>query len=408
MAAGLIPYLMSLDPAARTFTAQQAEKEATRRGAEAVRAGAGQALGVVPQLQMDDPRTRAFITSDAAKVAARGLQALGGAAATQNAVDGAAQASTDVNAGGSIGSGPGVTSAGLTPTTTTDLTSIGPDITKIQGVGGRTVYTNKGQAGYNEIRDMRDPLPSVASALRNVPDMPSVLHAQRDSLGNIVDGSATYGGVPRSAPAATRQSDAGLMFTANNTGAPVILGGGGNRFAEMDAQIDKYTRPGSSIFDQWRGRQLEKRRDKLALHESLLANSIANMTNAQTGQQRLGVDSQSALLNAMAHKYSADRTAEAHAASTKVEALKAQGPAWILAQQQKLIEAGKPAEAAALGRIFHPAAPVTPQVTAPQIPGQPHVIADPSGVRVFDAAAAQAAQAAAEVQRKREAVAGGL
>lgn len=320
-------------------------------------------------------------------------------AATANAVAGANAARTDTSAGGSIGSGPGVTPSGLSPTTSTDLSGIGPGITKIQGVGGRTVYTDKGQAGYDEIRDMRAPLPSIPSALRNVPEMMSVINPQR---GNAANGLAS--------PSVSSVGGAPTFIPGDGSTGPTILGRGSDPIADMDAQISKYMRPGSSIFDQWRGRQLEKRRDRMMMQSSLATNALANMTNAQTAQQRAGDTLTAAKLNADAHRYSADKTAAAHALTAQVDLAKSAGTIKINELIQRALQAKDWGTAQKLATLAHPQLPYG-NLQSLALEGMPGFMAQPNKeggvnlVNIKEMAAAQAAQAQqqqleAEAQRR--------
>lgn len=312
-------------------------------------------------------------------------------AATANAVTGANAARTDASAGGSIGSTP---SASLV-----DSTDLGGGITKFQGLRGGPVYTNKGQAGYDEIKDMRGPLPSVPAALQNVPEMMSVINPQRGTAANglVSPSVSSVGGAPTFIP-------------GNGNTGPTILGGGSDPIADMDAQISKYMRPGSSIFDQWRGRQLEKRRDRMMMQSSLAANALANMTNAQTAQQRAGDTLTAAKLNADAHRYSADKTAAAHALTAQVDLAKSAGTIKINELIQRALQAKDWGTAQKLATLAHPQLPYG-NLQSLALEGMPGFMAQPNKeggvnlVNIKEMAAAQAAQAQqqqleAEAQRR--------
>ena len=390
-AAGLIPYLMSLDPSARSFVARQTESEANRALSEAERAKAGTALGLVPQLQMADPSTRAFVTSDASKVAQRRLQSTTATpAATVNAVAGADAALNNAGSGVDVGADVGTPNPNKTRTALPGG-SVGAGlpagISRIDMPGEAPLYTNKGAAGYEEMRGVRSPLPSVTSALRNVPEMMSVINPQKG--GGLV--SPEVGG-------------SGPTFISGTNG-PTILGGGVDRIAEMDAQIDKYMRPGSSVFDMWRGRQLEKRRDRMMLHESLATNALANMTNAVTARQRASDALTTAQMTADAHRYAADQTAAAHRFSTAAELLKNKGQIMLNERIQAALGAGNTELAQQLSTLSHPVMPYGAP-TDLSLSGLPGFLAQPNkqgGVNVVDVKALVTAQAAqAKAQREEE------
>jgi hypothetical protein len=336
------------------------------------------------------------------------------------------------------------------------------------------LFTNKGLAGRDEIQGMKAPLPSVAGVLAGVPDMPSVIYGQRDQMGNLVDGPATYGGVARGGQSFVgggrpyRGNEVGGPFVGADVGGNMVNpgrsyvteparmgpngpeaaytrpsidvqigrgnGGGSNRsdgpmfssdggpqgggtglfspqadsrLSAMDEQIDKYTRPGASIFDQWRGRQLSKRRDAYDMHQTLRAGTGINAFNAETGRMKLGVEANSAMQTALAHRYGSDQTRAAHDNATQAELLKGAGDRWLIDQRNKLIREGKHAEADKLTRYIHPTVPQESRVTAPNIPGGPYAIAMPGGEVRFTSPEMEAAAAEkAKRDAQREAVAG--
>lgn len=266
------------------------------------------------------------------------------------------------------------------------------NIDRIDEQGKSPLFTNMGLAGRDDLAKMRAPLPSVESALRNVPNMPSVINPQRQSA--------------PAQPSVTSIGGAPTFIPGDGSTGPTILGGGGDRVSALDEQIDKYQKSGS-MFDSWRARQLEKRRDRMVANDTLRANVGVNALNAQTAQQKLDVDANSALLTARAHMYGADQTRAAHEATVQGDLLKNAGPMWRDAQLRKLVESGRYKDAMDFMRLQHPPAPQYPKQLVPTgMPGQAMYI-DENNVPQFVNAAELAAQAeAAKRNAQREAAAG--
>jgi len=308
-----------LDERAQVFVDQQRAKELARAQADSQRAASGQALGLYPQFQMSDPATRSFVQQGADAVLRRAQRA---PAATANAVTAAAAASTDANAGGSIGGGPGASS----PLTTTNLGFNG--VTKIQGLRGAPVYTNMGQAGYDEIQNMRAPSPTISAALRNVPEMPSVLNPS-----------------PAAAAAQPTVFSAGgapTFIPGDGSTGPTILGGGrglvspaaeDQTLSSLDSRIGSLLNS-NSIFDAWRARQLGRQRDRYVAGQVAQTGAQTRAFEADTGRMqvnqapaleaaRLRTMQNNAQLEAQSRKYGVDSAAGVRGKELELDAAKA-------------------------------------------------------------------------------------